>query len=244
MLSTSIESTRVTYVVVGALPYVFTIKSVIMAGRCISHREWSATQHPVTNDKVSVHNLRTIANSGTDAWGRPKPQPVEVTVVLSLRQATGSAAAADSVDTSTVHYGNLGKLLLSRIAQHEANWLSRDDFGQALLLACLDATPSRDLLSTIDMKVRYPKATHFGQGLSLELHHSPSLNVISPVICLKKLHLPALIGVNSHERQMKQMIIVSSWVDRTKPHISDQANELEQLIAKVSWPLHCKFQLL
>lgn len=196
----------------------------------------------MVTDKVSVQGLKAISNSGTDAWGRPNPQPVQISVVLSLSHAVASAASTDSLDTSTIHYGNLGKLLLSRIAQHEATWLSRDDFAQILLLACLDATPSREMLSTIEVSVRYPKATRFGQGLSLELRHNPSLNIIYPMISLERLQLPALIGLNSHERQMAQMISISLWVDRTKPHISDQANEIEQLVAKVSWPSHSKFE--
>ena len=206
-----------------------------MAGRCISHREWVTTPQHYAADKVSVQNLKTVANTGFDAWGRPKPQPVEITAVLSLPQTVTPAASSDSVDTSTVHYGELSKLLLARVRQHEANWLTLDEFGQVMLSTCLDAARNIASPSSIELRIFYPKATRLGHGLCLELYHNPALDIVCPVIHLNRLQLSALVGVNAHERQMKQAVVVSTWIDRLKPHISDQCYEMEQLVAKVSY---------
>ena len=206
-----------------------------MTGRCISHREWKATQI-FEADKISISNLNILANAGYDCWGRPKMQPIDITVTISLARDVSSAAAHDSVDDSTVHYGDLSKVIVARTKQHEGQWLSPDDFAQIILLAAIGSSPKPAAIAATQLTVHFPKSTLLGEGISLLLHHSPSLDITSPVLFLKNIRIPALIGVNAHERNQKQMVMISLWVDRLKTYVTDHSFEVEQIVVKV-W--HC-----
>ena len=204
-----------------------------MATVCINYREWFNSK-PLNADQITISNLRTVANSGYDAWGRPKAQPVSISIRLYLAQSTSPAANDDSVNSSTVHYGSLSKLLLSRVEQHKGQWLSPDDFGQILISAALEAPLNPSIIAALELDICFEKASQFGQGITLQLHHTPQLKATAPVICLSHVRYPALVGVNSHERVMKQAVDITIWVDRMKPHISNEYYEIEQLLTKAS----------
>ncbi|KAI1307823.1 Dihydroneopterin aldolase-domain-containing protein [Xylaria venustula] len=65
---------------------------------------------------VRVRNLQSVMVAGRDAWGRSaKAQPVLLSSEVSFARPFETASANDSVNTETVHYGNLSKTLLGGI---------------------------------------------------------------------------------------------------------------------------------
>ncbi|KAI9653138.1 MAG: hypothetical protein M1831_006222 [Alyxoria varia] len=204
-----------------------------MAGRCVSHRTWIREWASLSlddADTIKIGKQKALANSGHDAWGRPRPQPIEMSMKLYLNSQISRAAAYDSVDASTVHYGKLSKLLNQRIEQYQEQWMQPDDLAQVLVQAAVQFAPST--IAAVELQLCFMKTAMFGDGLSLILSHAPSLDLTAPVVLLKDICLPALIGVNPHERVMKQPVLVSVQIDRTKPHISEQSFEIEQLVVK------------
>ena len=203
-----------------------------MSARYISERDWEASK-PWVSDKISVHNLKTAANAGFDAWGRPKVQPVEITITVGLKGTVSTAAAGDALNESTVHYGNLSKTVLAKMP--EDTWLLPDAFLHELGTAVKDFASTTSTPEFIEVVTRYPKSSLLGDGFSLTLSHNLSANnVTSVVFRLQSLRIPALIGVNEHERRAKQCIVVNAWIDRLRPHMSNECYKVEQLIVKVS----------
>ena len=184
-------------------------------------------------DKIRIEKQKVVANSGHDAWGRPRAQPIEISVKLYLSSQISTAAAHDSVDASTVHYGKLSKLLNQRVEQYQEQWMQPDDLAQVLVQAAVQFAPR--IVAAVELKLCFMKTSMFGSGLSLVLSHAPSLDLTAPIILLENISLPALIGVNPHERVMKQPVLLTVQIDRMKPHISEQSFELEQLVVKVCY---------
>ncbi|KAB8343104.1 hypothetical protein FH972_022697 [Carpinus fangiana] len=208
----------------------------LMFGRSVSHREW-LSRLPFASDKVTVKNLHLTANAGFDVWGRQKVQPVDISISLSLMQPASSAAASDTVDASTVHYGQLSKLVIARVQQNSEKWITPEELAYSTTMAALEAAPNHTLLAALEVDVRFTKSTLYGEGMSVLFNFTPeaaapSNGYNSELLHLSRLHVPALIGVNSNERTMKQMVVVSIWIDRVNPLILEHCFELEQLVFK------------
>lgn len=206
------------------------IRRQSVAGGLISLRDWAAAK-PFSSDKVSVKNIDLIANAGYDIWGREKPQRVLISVALSMANTFTSAAQTDTVDASTVHYGHLSKSIISKV-ESQTKWLSANELLYLVLSAARAAASSPTALSIIEAEIMFVKASRAGDGVSLKLFHLPQSDLTTTVLTLHRARLLALIGVNSNERTMKQMIIVSVAIDRVKGHIAESCFEVEQIIEK------------
>lgn len=202
-----------------------------MTARLVSLTDWNAVR-PVNADKVSVQHLRLMANSGFDGWGRKREQPVSISVILSLRQPFATAALADQVNESTVHYGNLSKLVAANVNRPDQAWRGPNDMIQALALTAMEAAPQLSLLAAIEVDLCFLKASLNGDGICMHLKNSQESDVTSITLQLCNIRMPALVGVNSHERNMKQAIVVNVWVDRVQTHLSEHSFELEPIVVK------------
>lgn len=204
-----------------------------MAQSLVSHREWEASKQFVT-DQVSVRNLKVNVNAAYDIWGRPKPQPAEISLSLNLSQPFSSAAASDSIDSSTVHYGQLSKSIVKAVQDGvDVPWRSPHELINAVAIAAQGAAADPSIISTLEITTAYPKATRFGEAVRLHLYHRPADEMTSAVLSVDNVQSAALIGVNSNERTMKQSVVISIAVDRITTLISERYFELEQLIEKV-----------
>jgi dihydroneopterin aldolase len=127
---------------------------------------WEAqfASHEVT-DKITVRNLEVTVNAGVDAWGRPKEQRALVTVDLTLRSSFQSAATADSLDGSTVHYGILSKEIRSLIASNQsighATTSEMSNYIHTRALHTADKAP----LASVEIDIFYPKGSMLGHRL-------------------------------------------------------------------------------
>lgn len=200
----------------------------------ISRREWESTR-PWTADRVAIDALRVVANASYDAFGRKKSQPVDVDVTLSLEQPMSSAAATDALDTSTVHYGDLSKTVMQAVQVRAGDW--QQPHGLLVYLAenILQFAQSRSTIASLSLSLRFPKsslASPYGWGLSF--NHNLALNAICLEYELRRFEVPVLIGVNSHERLMKQKTVFDLTIDRLVPDIANECYQVEQILSKVS----------
>ncbi|KAL9058631.1 MAG: hypothetical protein Q9162_001638 [Coniocarpon cinnabarinum] len=202
-----------------------------MAMQCVALHQWREST-PWASDKIRVSGLKIDANVGFDAWGRPGIQPVEINVEIGLQNTISSAAASDALDESTVHYGNLSKIIRSRVPQDGEQWQLPDAFAHQMMEVVRDAASKSAKISFIEMSIAFPEASLYGQDSCLSVSLNHPLELSSVTFSLHRLQMPALIGVNARERVRKQMIIVDLFIDRLKPHVSNECYRVEQLVVK------------
>lgn len=184
----------------------------------VNQEEW-ARLRPVPCDKVSIRNLSLRALSAADVWGRQKTQPVQISVTLLLKHPFQSAAEGDVLDSSTVHYGHLSKNIESKVHAKttSGDWLS----GYELALLVEDAarcTAAGTPLTAIEIDILYPKASSNGDGIGF-LYNKAFGESAEPTAELRAVYVKniqnlAIIGVNSHERNMEQPLIASLWIEK------------------------------
>jgi len=196
---------------------------------------WSArlAKYPIT-DKIRVQNLEVTANAGVDVWGRRKQQRTLITVTLHLARPFDSAAEADALDHSTVHYGKLSKDIQSCVQKLPA-WKSTGGLAGEVLKQIMETKGDTGLLAT-EIDVMYPKSSMLGDGagFSLSSTHVGEDLEISTVLHLRNVRIPCLIGVNSNERTAKQPVIVNLWIECIRPSRTDDYPQLEAIVVDVS----------
>ncbi|KAI9721390.1 MAG: hypothetical protein M1828_005139 [Chrysothrix sp. TS-e1954] len=197
-----------------------------MGARLLDNPDWDLVRSS-NLDRVCVSNLHVLANTGYDAWSRQKRQPIDISVTLHLRHSISSAASSDELDQSTVHYGNLSKSVLQMVETASSQWLDVASFTQDLI----DAVPIVNVAFT-EVTICMSKATLVGDGVAFSLLKRQDTFVEYSMMELLKLRLPALIGVNEHERTMKQTVVVSVAFQRTEFREMKGPCEAEQIISK------------
>jgi len=208
-----------------------------------SIHDWSTPQLRVT-DKIAVQNLSTQVNAGKDCWGREKQQPASISVVLYLRHRITTAATADELDHSTVHYGKFSKALLASLEGLEA-WMSTHDLLMVVWkTVCNDQWSSA--IYAADMEVEFPKASALCGRVSCvaSMEQGDTNPRIAQTLYFKDLRIPTLIGVNSNEREKKQAVVISVSIDRITGSAMDGYGEVEKHVLEVSqilaaFPLQC-----
>lgn len=201
-----------------------------MASEAVSLREWQLRK-PYASDSVTVRSLSHVLTVGADIWGRQKPQPVQLTIKIGLAQPFASAAASDSVDTSTVHYGDLSKSVFALCEKFEREGTgSILNLGRVIMSGILDSRADR--IAYMELDIYLPKATRYGVGVetSLKLTRQPQL--ASSSLTIHRLAVPCIIGVNAHERGLKQMVKATVSIDRPGSALIEAFYELEQLVVK------------
>lgn len=195
-----------------------------------------------------------------------KRQPLLVSAELSFAQSFSSASENDTLGSDTVHYGNLSKAILAAVAvadtdDRELKWLEESLGGvletiwASLTGSTINGSPSnaaqrgeRAFLDTTKLRfmsvtASLPKATLLGDGVSLTA--SSVFNTgrpTSPVhlygicMCLHRLRVPTLIGVNSNERHSKQAVFADIKIDKVDLP-PDFYPAVEGVVVKVLYPV-------
>jgi dihydroneopterin aldolase len=184
-------------------------------------------------DKIMVQNLEVTVNAGKDAWGRPKVQRAQITVTVTLNEQFGSAAATDTVDGSTIHYGTLSKMLQADLQSRMPEWASTltlaGDIANSVKKVA-DSTP----IYALETSICYPKGSMYGDGagfIASRIMQNSRLH--SYVLFLRNVRIPCLVGVNSNERQQKQPIVLHIWIDCVHDSRTDDYAELESFLFTV-----------
>lgn len=157
-------------------------------------------------DYIFLKNLQLSAVVGKDAWDRDmKPQPV----ILSLRLQMGIEAAARTDDVSlTVNYGQVCKNIISYVEQQQVFKDLLDFVSKIRVLTMATGC------AAVFVRAILPKASLRAEGgLGLE---SASFNderatnaSFADRFLVNDLKIPCIIGVNTHERYAKQIVVVN-----------------------------------
>ncbi|KAL1297942.1 hypothetical protein AAFC00_006455 [Neodothiora populina] len=186
---------------------------------------------PWCNDGIAVNNLQlqSSPHNGLDAWGREKEQPVLLSVRLSFKSSFDSAAEQDALDSSTVHYGILSKTL--RATKPEESWGSLSGLGETVHKTITAMLPGPDLLESLAIQVKLPKASLLGEAVILNRQHTNES--VCNTLHLVDICLPTLIGVNANEREAKQKLIINVWINGLSDKDCDSYTQLEATLTQI-----------
>lgn len=184
-------------------------------------------------DKITVQNLQVVANAGVDVWGRQKKQRALITATVALAQPFETAAQADSLDSSTIHYGILSKSIQNGIAEKESDWMSTSDLANHILSQMTEtATASQTFLASLDVDIFYLKGSMFGDGVGYK-HGLTQFSKLTHTLYLRNLRVPCVIGVNVNERLQKQPVVVNIWIEKVNEKRIDEYPKLESAVVNV-----------
>lgn len=184
-------------------------------------------------DRITVKNLQANVQAGTDAWGRTKrTQPALISFTVFLAKPFDSAAQADKLDNSTIHYGVLSKAIQSDLADAQKTWQRSDGLGFLIEEAVLRVAGPVSI-GSLSVDIFYPKGSLLGDGAGFKYQVSYAERTISTVLYLKNLRIPCLIGVNSNERNAKQPVVVNVWIENLQ-NVPDDYPSLERVVVEVS----------
>ena len=171
-------------------------------------------------DTIYLRNLQISAIIGPDAWGRKdKVQPV----ILNIRLKIDTTRASGSDDIKdTFSYGQMckevtsglyGKTfnnlqhLITALTTFAAFWPGEDTKLQALApKALLRAEGGLEITHSIRKKERYEE-----NGVPQVRH------VDTRSWSIKGLKVPCIIGVNEHEREEKQSVVIDLRIPAIDP---------------------------
>ena len=169
------------------------------------------------SDTVYLRNLRLNAAIGPDRWHRPgKEQPV----ILSLRLTHNlvNAAAKDDVD-KTLNYGVLCRKVTKHISENTGKWALHECAHEVGKTAVGWAGKDADgELREVKVDVLLPKgALRVEGGLQVEVWMHGD-DIVARALVVKGLSVSCIIGVNTHERVEKQMVMI----DLRMTHVREQ----------------------
>lgn len=152
----------------------------------------------------------------TYVWGSSKEQPAYLDIKIRLSQQFGSAAAADVLDDSTMHYGQLAKDIQAACVPG-ADALELLSKVEEVILAAGARAGGNSIIEDTTVDLILPKASMYGEEFRLSQTRRLVGGTCSPVerSCLcefRGLKLSGLIGVNQYERTGSQPIHASLMI--------------------------------
>jgi FolB domain-containing protein len=183
-------------------------------------------------DKIAVQNLEVSVNSGTDVWGRKKPQRAYISVTVTLGQQFASASSTDTVDESTIHYGILSKAVQARLQSASSDWVSTPDLSSSVRDSVKKVSASTPIYA-IETSVSYLKGSMFGDAVTHTTSCIETTGERTSTLHLRNVLIPCLIGVNANERLKKQPVVLNLWVSCIPDSRVDDYAELETLVFNI-----------
>ena len=152
-------------------------------------------------DRVILRRIPFSVTVGLDAWGRHKPQPVLLS--LEIPYDFQKAAVTDDV-SQTLDYGKLYKSLTNKLVDP-----SESTAELALRI--------RDVIQPVEFfqaNVVLPKGNLRADGglhfaFEFRAGESPRETVVMQNLSIKGIRCPCIVGVNPHEREVKQIVVVN-----------------------------------
>ncbi|KAI9802261.1 MAG: hypothetical protein M1825_002982 [Sarcosagium campestre] len=174
--------------------------------------------HLDSSDTIFIRNIALDLPVGTDAFGRIKSQPVLISITVYLRSKFDTAAGTDSVDESTIHYGKLSKAITASLnrsagtAEQNGASLSLKDVTAQVEEAVFAANePLRSSIRAWCIEIQLPKASLLGSGV--QFTYLDEHRYGESTLTIRDINVPAIIGVNAHEREAKQRVVVNVGVE-------------------------------
>lgn len=205
--------------------------SSMQEARLISRRDWRTKCDPLFDDRVFIRNLSVSLRGAKDAWGHYKPQPVQLSVTLLLKERYQSVAENDEIDGRTVHYGHLSKSILNQLEGYTKSLKAVMGIVRSCCYEQLSNT-----VGAVEVEIFMPKASMFGSGVRVYQYQCEEMDQVRSLE-IEGICLPALIGVNDYERNMKQPVVIHIRIDLFSANDWEDSNELEPIILKVQFQL-------
>ena len=206
-----------------------------MSSELVGYNEWLSL-YATQTDIIRIKNIALSAFAGHDGWGRRKEQQVIISISVALTGSFYTASGSDVVDSSTIHYGNLGKNITTAVDEKTESKIWQDDIELAKLISNVakETASNPSLLSSCVVTVYFPKGLVHGEGAGLRYCISFASDKYAACRYLKNVRLPLLLGVNDYERKKKQMVIANIWLDGTNKLLLDSSFAgLEERYVKV-----------
>ena len=199
----------------------------------VSPREWNK-RFTKFADEISIKGLSADGAVGVDAWGRDKTQPFKISIRVKLAGWLDYAAYEDNVNDSTINYGSTSKRVLAGLSEYGNVLGNLHDLSS--LVAIFGGLYGSEAAKAWVIDVDLPKASAMGSAIryqSCVAKGDVGLTVTN-VLHLADITVPTIVGLNPHERQMRQPVAVNVWIGPTSlcedPH---QYVSVEEVIVKV-----------
>lgn len=161
-------------------------------------------------DSIILRNLSAQARIGLDCWGRDRPQPILITVIVTTEVAR--AGFSDKADDLGIDYSALGKGILNHVDSGSKGRTFESLYHLALDLA-EDVIPKFSNGTEFDelkIWVTAPKQLLCADGLEVHLFRSGKrTQAHRDVISIKDLQANLVLGINPHERLLKQRALIN-----------------------------------
>ncbi|EME46754.1 hypothetical protein DOTSEDRAFT_126479 [Dothistroma septosporum NZE10] len=166
-----------------------------------------------TGDTIAIKSLQLPHGIVTpDVWGKAKEQPAVVNITLNLQHGFHSAADADRLDDSTIHYGTLAKKIRSSCTPNQNPGDLSHNIENAIV-EMAQKSKGKFIVARSVVAVLLPKASMDGEGIRLNnithFDESGKSLAVDKFFSIESVKIMTLIGVNSYERSQKQPLITS-----------------------------------
>lgn len=210
-----------------------------------------------SSDVIYLSSLALSANIGPDRWGRPRTQPLSLSVAIHLRDAALSPSPRPSYSSVTDSSGGLdvsacaGALAEDIIAMCEKPSTKWDSaavlaMGVALLAAHRTEGRARELRVTVSAPEAVPLAKEYAVefiGYAQALGSQQTKSTGSRVkVRVRDLVIPAVIGTTQTEREAKQLVAadITIFERPSQVHFADYP----MVFNKLSQVCHMPFDLV
>ncbi|EPS41664.1 hypothetical protein H072_4422 [Dactylellina haptotyla CBS 200.50] len=154
------------------------------------------------SDFIAVNELTLPAITGPDAWHKPKPQPVVVS--MRIKTSVGLAGSTDHLDHS-INYGTVCKAA-TKIIQ-ENSFESLENLAESIAAVVLGDGLRGEW---VYVKVEQPKNLLRADAAGLEIvRRKDGVQETQDKILIRNLKVATIIGVNDCERLERQQVIIN-----------------------------------
>jgi FolB domain-containing protein len=177
--------------------------------------------NPFASDAILINRLHAHTAVGPDCWGKKRAQPLIVSI--RLRASLQRAAETDDIQ-HTLNYGTLYKSIRSELGSHpHENDFTLADIANGIIARCIiplvTQLETTDSISTIHIEA--PKTLLSGALWGYEVQ-SQGLDPHTYKYFVKDLRISVIIGVNSPERQSKQVVELDiEFYGPVQPYVVD-----------------------
>ncbi|KAI9754749.1 MAG: hypothetical protein M1815_005448 [Lichina confinis] len=202
----------------------------------LSLREWNK-RFAKFADEISIKGLSADGAVGVDAWGRDKTQPFKVSIRVKLADWFDYAAYEDNVNDNTINYGSTSKRVLAGLSEYGNVLGNLHDLSS--LVAIFGGLYGSEAAKAWMIEVELPKASAMGSAIRYQscVGKSDVGLTVANVLHFADITVPTIVGLNPHERQMKQPVTVNVWIGPTSLcEDPDQYVSIEEVIVKVCVP--------
>lgn len=157
---------------------------------------------PMLRDTVFIKDLVATGITGEDAWSRPTPHPLKISVLL--RTDFKKASTTDNLNYS-LNYAVLSRNIAEYMkANEKRNFKSLGKVAEAIAGVVLDESIGGGRHA--EVIVRSDKSSIRADTIEYHLERSKTEKVDQDRICIKGLRLLTVIGVFTFERLKKQIV--------------------------------------